>query len=206
MPPIGSFAPPTSASKDAKKQRARPDKPVAAGPPSMHEAPATSSLRSTIQVNGGKKAKLQHRGTDDSLMEPTLTPVSTEPYPPLSPIVNGRREMQFFEKVKKALGRQKINDFLKLCNLYNQNIIDRPTLYQRGASFIAGHQDLMAAWKSLLLLDTQVTVANSKPTPPSDKVSLSNCRGYGPSYRLLPLRVSAVDDGLDARGYVLTPV
>jgi paired amphipathic helix protein Sin3a len=190
MPPIGSFAPP-SATKETKK-RPRVEKQIQPVP-NTNDVP-TSAMRSTAGpfTNGNKKAKLHHRGAagadDASMMEPTLTPVLSEPFPPPSPIVNSRKELQFFEKVKKALGRQKINDFLKLCNLYNQNIIDRTSLYERGAAFLTGSPDLLLAWKTLLCLDTQVTNVTSRPAPPSDKVSLSNCRGYGPSYRLLPQR------------------
>jgi paired amphipathic helix protein Sin3a len=33
---------------------------------------------------------------------------------------------------------------------------------------------------------------DNRPKPPSDKVVLSNCRGLGPSYRLLPKRVRLI--------------
>ncbi|UKZ75308.1 hypothetical protein TrVFT333_002986 [Trichoderma virens FT-333] len=98
-------------------------------------------------------------------------------------------EIAFFERVKKFLSnRSSMNEFLKLCNLFSQNIIDKNTLYHKGALFIGASPDLMAFWKAFVGVDSQDVVIDNRPAPPLEKVSLSNCRGYGPSYRLLPKR------------------
>ncbi|KAI5467596.1 hypothetical protein BGZ63DRAFT_346820 [Mariannaea sp. PMI_226] len=190
MPPLGSFAPPASASKDNKK-RPRADKqstptgPVSTEPPAATRIPAPS-------VNGNKRPKLNHavRPTGEtSAVEPTLTPVLPEPCPPRSSSTSNQDEIAFFERVKKFLGnRSSMNEFLKLCNLFSQNIIDRNTLFHKGAQFIGSNPDLMNFWKNFVGVETQDVVIENRPAPPTDKVSLSNCRGYGPSYRLLPKR------------------
>ncbi|KYK57597.1 histone deacetylase complex protein [Drechmeria coniospora] len=187
MPPLGSFAPPASASKDNKK-RPRADKQGQNADALLAEA---SSRLPQPGLNGNKRAKLTHaRGAGDaSAMEPTLTPVMPEPYPPQSTVTSSQEEIAFFERVKKFLSnRSSMNEFLKLCNLFSQNIIDRNTLFHKGALFIGANPDLMAFWKSFVGVESGDVMIDNRPAPPTDKLSLSNCRGYGPSYRLLPKR------------------
>lgn len=187
MPPLGSFAPPASASKD--KKRPRTDKQGAAV---LAEAASSTSRLTQSNLNGNKRPKLSHvRGGDNASIEPTLTPVMPEPYPPRTSLTSNQDEIAFFERVKKFLSnRSSMNEFLKLCNLFSQNIIDKQTLFHKGAVFIGANPDLMGFWKAFVGVDTQDVIIDNRPAPPVDKVSLSNCRGYGPSYRLLPKRVS----------------
>ncbi|KOS21498.1 Transcriptional regulatory protein SIN3 [Escovopsis weberi] len=189
MPPLGSFPPPTSAGKDNKK-RPRLDKQTPATGPLRAETPVPSRFPQS-SVNGNKRPKLSHvRGAVDSAaIEPTLTPVMPEPYPPLSSVTSSQDEIAFFERVKKYLSnRSAMNEFLKLCNMFSQNIIDKNTLYFKGSLFINANPDLMSFWKTWLGVESQDVVIENRPAPPVEKVSLSNCRGYGPSYRLLPKR------------------
>ncbi|KAJ4161059.1 Transcriptional regulatory protein sin3 [Fusarium oxysporum] len=189
MPPLGSFAPPASATKDNKK-RPRADK--QATQPATVLADATLITRTLPPIaNGHKRPKLNHArpGGDNSAVEPTLTPVMPEPYPAKPSSTSSQEEIAFFERVKKFLSnRSSMNEFLKLCNLFSQNIIDRNTLFHKGALFIGANPDLMNFWKTFVGVDTQDVIIDNRPAPPTEKVSLSNCRGYGPSYRLLPKR------------------
>ncbi|KAL6852017.1 hypothetical protein J3F83DRAFT_757365 [Trichoderma novae-zelandiae] len=189
MPPLGSFPPPVSAAKDNKK-RPRNDKQTPT-PGALLAEPPTSSRLPTQNINGSKRPKLSHvRGSGDGAsIEPTLTPVMPEPYPPRSPATSNQEEIAFFERVKKYLSnRSSMNEFLKLCNLFSQNIIDKKTLFHKGALFIGASPDLMSFWKAFVGVESQDVVIDNRPAPPLEKVSLSNCRGYGPSYRLLPKR------------------
>ncbi|PHH86992.1 hypothetical protein CDD83_9452 [Cordyceps sp. RAO-2017] len=189
MPPLGSFAPPASASKD--KKRPRTDKQAQGAEALLAETVATGRLQPSI-VNGNKRPKLSHaRGAGDAAapIEPTLTPVMPEPYQPRASATSNQEEIAFFERVKKFLSnRSSMNDFLKLCNLFSQNIIDRNTLFHKGALFIGANPDLMSFWKTFVGVDSQDVIVDNRPAPPTEKLSLSNCRGYGPSYRLLPKR------------------
>ncbi|KAM0367289.1 hypothetical protein ACHAPZ_003609 [Fusarium culmorum] len=189
MPPLGSFAPPASATKDNKK-RPRADKQAAQPATILAEATAAARIAPPA-VNGNKRPKLNHArlGGDNFVVEPTLTPVMPEPYPARTSSTSNQEEIAFFERVKKYLSnRSSMNEFLKLCNLFSQNIIDRNTLFHKGALFISANPDLMTFWKSFVGVETQDVIIDNRPAPPTDKVSLSNCRGYGPSYRLLPKR------------------
>ncbi|KAK1255128.1 hypothetical protein MKX08_009123 [Trichoderma sp. CBMAI-0020] len=189
MPPLGSFAPPVSAGKDTKK-RPRTDKQTPTPGALLPEPPVATRIPPQ-NLNGSKRPKLSHaRGSGDAgSIEPTLTPVMPEPYPPRSPATSNQEEIAFFERVKKFLSnRSAMNEFLKLCNLFSQNIIDKNTLYHKGALFISANPELMTFWKAFVGVDSQDVVIDNRPAPPLEKVSLSNCRGYGPSYRLLPKR------------------
>ncbi|GFP56786.1 transcriptional regulatory protein SIN3 [Trichoderma asperellum] len=189
MPPLGSFAPPVSAGKDTKK-RPRTDKQTPTPGALLPEPPVATRIPPQ-NLNGSKRPKLSHaRGSGDAgSIEPTLTPVMPEPYPPRSPATSNQEEIAFFERVKKFLSnRSAMNEFLKLCNLFSQNIIDKNTLFHKGALFIGASPELMTFWKAFVGVDSQDVVIDNRPAPPLEKVSLSNCRGYGPSYRLLPKR------------------
>lgn len=189
MPPLGSFPAPASATKDKKRPRVA-DKQGANASALLVEAAQPSRLPQTM-VNGNKRPKLSHaRGTGDAgSVEPTLTPMMPEPYPPRPASTSTQEEIAFFDRVKKFLGnRSSMNEFLKLCNLFSQNIIDKNTLFHRGAQFISANPELLGFWKIFVGFDTQDVVIDNRPAPPVEKVSLANCRGYGPSYRLLPKR------------------
>lgn len=124
-------------------------------------------------------------------VSPTLTPALPEPLPPSSSVAATADELAFFDKIKKFLNNKNVmNEFLKLCNLYTQEIIDKGKLVQRAHSFIGGNADLMGWFKSFLKYDEQDEVVQNIARPVSGRVSLANCRGYGPSYRLLPKTVS----------------
>ena len=95
----------------------------------------------------------------------------------------------FFERVKKYLAnRQTFNEFLKVCNLFNQEIIDKATLVFKAYSFIGGNAELMLWFKNWLRYDGSDVKIENEARIPGGKVVLSNCRGLGPSYRLLPKR------------------
>ena len=82
-----------------------------------------------------------------------------------------------------------MNEFLKLCNLFSQDLIDKAVLVSRASNFIGANPELMAWFKRFVSYDGRDEIIENKPRPPASKVILSNCRGYGPSYRLLPKRV-----------------
>jgi paired amphipathic helix protein Sin3a len=191
MPPVGNFAPP-SAVKDNKK-RPRNEKQPAAPTATMPESPAPISRTIPGVSATNKRPKLNHKplGTDIPSIEPTLTPVLPEPLPPTSSASATADELGFFDKVKKYLGnRAAMNEFLKLCNMYSQSLIDTNDLVHKASQFIGGNPELMNWFKNFVGYEGIDEVVENRPRPPSEKVSLSNCRASGPSYRLLPRRVS----------------
>jgi paired amphipathic helix protein Sin3a len=193
MPPLGSFAPPSSAGNKESKKRPRPEKQTPIPAPAITEASAASGRNIPGVGPSNKRAKLTHKpmAVDAPAIEPTLTPVMPEPFAPPPSSVSNQEELAFFDRVKKYLGnRATFTEFLKLCNLFAQTILDRNTLYHKGSVFLAANPELMTFWKTFTGYEGHDEVITNRPAPPTGKVSLSNCRGYGPSYRLLPKRVS----------------
>ena len=97
--------------------------------------------------------------------------------------------LAWFDRAKKYIAnRQAYNEFLKLCNLFTQEIIDKNTLVHKASVFIGQNPDLMAWFKTFVQYSGADEVIENRPVPSSTKVVLSNCRALGPSYRLLPKR------------------
>ncbi|KAI1138205.1 paired amphipathic helix protein Sin3b [Hypoxylon sp. FL0543] len=190
MPPVGNFAPPASASKDSRK-RPRSDKQPPPPAPTMADSPAQGSRSIPGVGPTNKRPKLNHKPvtTDAPAIEPTLTPILPEPLPPTSPANATADELAFFDKVKKFIGnRSTMNEFLKLCNMYSQSLIDTNDLVHKASQFIGGNPELLNWFKNFVGYEGIDEVIENRPRPPSEKVSLSNCRAIGPSYRLLPRR------------------
>lgn len=124
-------------------------------------------------------------------MSPTLTPIVPEPMPPSSMSAASSEELNFFDRVKKYISNKStMNEFLKLCNLFSQDLIDRNVLVSKVSVFIGGSTDLMNWFKDFVGYEGVDEVIDNRPKAPSGRVALSNCRGLGPSYRLLPKRAS----------------
>ena len=58
----------------------------------------------------------------------------------------------------------------------------------RADQFFGHNHDLMAFFRKFVLYDGRDETIENKPVQSDAKVSLSNCRALGPSYRLLPKR------------------
>ena len=122
-------------------------------------------------------------------VSPTLIPSLPTPMPPTKESGGMSEQLAFFDRVKKFLGDKKtFNEFLKLCNLFTQDLIDKNILMHKAHGFISGSTELMNWFKNFIQYDGRDEIIENKPRIPGDKVVLSNCRGLGPSYRMLPKR------------------
>lgn len=109
--------------------------------------------------------------------------------PPSKDVSGISEQMTFFDRVRKFLPDKKtFNEFLKLCNLFTQDLIDTNTLMHKAYGFIGSNTELTNWFKNFIHYDGRDEIIENKPKIPGDKVVLSNCRGLGPSYRLLPKR------------------
>ena len=98
-------------------------------------------------------------------------------------------EVAFFDRVKKFMSnKQTFSEFLKLCNLFSQELIDKNILIHRAFNFIGANAELMNWLKNFVDYTGLDEIVENKPRLGVRKVVLSNCRGLGPSYRLLPRR------------------
>lgn len=127
---------------------------------------------------------------DQPPTSPTLVPALPTPLPPTTSSAATNEELSFFDRTKKTIANKNtFNEFLKLCNLFSQDLIDRTTLVHRARSFIGGNAELMNQFTSWIGYEEKDVLVENKARVPSGRVNLSNCRGLGPSYRLLPKRV-----------------
>lgn len=99
-------------------------------------------------------------------------------------------ELAFFDRAKKFVANKAAwSDFLKLCNLFSQDLIDGDTLVHKASVFLNGSPELMKYFKELVRYKGGADeVVENLPKAPTGRISLSNCRALGPSYRLLPKR------------------
>jgi len=142
-----------------------------------------------------KRAKHQQQrqpGAEGPPLSPTLVPALPEPLPPVSSSMATGEELGFFDRAKKTIGNKNtMNEFLKLCNLFSQDLIDKAQLVHRTRSFIGGNPELFRWFQTWIGYEDQDNVIiENRARIPTGRVMLSNCRGLGPSYRLLPKRVS----------------
>ncbi len=120
---------------------------------------------------------------------PTLVPSLPTAMPPSKDLGDITDQIGFFDRVRKFIGDKKTyNEFLKLCNLFTQDLIDKNILVHKVHGFIGGNADLMNYFKNFVQYDGRDEIIENRPKIPGDKVVLSNCRGLGPSYRMLPKR------------------
>ncbi|KAF2442152.1 hypothetical protein P171DRAFT_433710 [Karstenula rhodostoma CBS 690.94] len=195
LPPMGNFAPTPTANRDNKRKRGeRPGASAAAAamPTPLPQDVQQSSVRSTYgQGAANKRAKTSHAKqpivVDAAPLSPTLIPAPPAPMPPTTTSNPSQEDLAFFDRVKKFIGNKNtMNEFLKLCNLFSQDLIDKSLLLYRAQSFIGGNQELYAWFKRFLGEDDEQS--STHPKTVNSRVSLSNCRSFGPSYRLLPKR------------------
>lgn len=102
-------------------------------------------------------------------------------------------ELEFFEKAKRHISnKHSYNDFLKLLNLYSQQILDGKDFLRLIAPYLGGPNSELYAWlKQFLKLNERDEIvqnmANSRP-----RVDLEGCISHGPSYRKLPDSVRTI--------------
>ncbi|KAK9768683.1 hypothetical protein K7432_000515 [Basidiobolus ranarum] len=96
-------------------------------------------------------------------------------------------ELNFFDRVKKYLSnKQTYNEFLKVLNLFSQEILDQAMLVQRIESYIGGSKELFEWFKSFVGYEPKNEHIVENLPAPRPRVDLLRCKGHGPSYRLLP--------------------
>lgn len=136
-------------------------------------------------------------------------PVPYEVPPPPAPpaAVTSQDELYFFDRVRRALdNRETYNEFLKLINLFTQDIIDMRRLVERSFYFL-GQGELMAQFKEILGWDSAWEVStNALANDANGLVGLSESMQrptkadlslrYGPSYRKLPASVCSISTSL----------
>jgi paired amphipathic helix protein Sin3a len=139
-------------------------------------------------VPGSNKKRLKQSHPNDGGISP---PISAQQPAVVSKNPATQEELQFFDRVKRFLGnKQTYNEFLKLLNLFSQDILDRKLLVEKVETFLSPNKELMEWFKAFVGWDGKDEIIENVAAP-RDKVDLSTCRRYGESYRLLPKSVSS---------------
>ncbi|WBW73677.1 Clr6 histone deacetylase complex subunit Pst2 [Schizosaccharomyces osmophilus] len=127
----------------------------------------------TVQSSNFRLSNLSDFNTPPSSVHDTIATAF--------PSVSQADAIGFFKQVQHQLPSLDIyHEFLKLINLYVQNIISRDTLLARSFAFLRSIPDL---WKSFQL----ILHFNPQEFPNIYYTATSDHSDYGPSYRLLPL-------------------
>lgn len=193
LPPVGNFAPTPIGKGEKKRKNAERQGtvesvagPVAGKAPPV-VGPANKRQKQTQpQIAGGAVEPAMQQAVSPGLVPSLPTPIA----PTTS--AGTSEEVGFFDRAKKVISNKNaMNEFLKLCNLFSQDLIDNTTLVFRARSFIGGNPDLMKWFESFVGYDEHDILIENKVRIPPGRPSLSNCRALGPSYRMLPKREMA---------------
>lgn len=209
LPPLGNFQPATGTAVAAEQQRAYP---YATAPEAEHKEGALRkgsehydyennyndeaqylSIRGGVQAVSLKKGytpgMTASNGSGAVRANATLVPGIPEPVPPCATAKSSSltEELAFFDKVKRAIGnKQTYNEFLKMLNLFLQDIIDKDTLVERVDVFLGdAHIDLLNWFKQFVGYEEK-TQHIEDITFKKHQIELSLCKAYGPLYRQLP--------------------
>ena len=198
MPPVGNFAPPPSVGKENKKRRGGAGSQMTGGAAAPDPTPGPMQRGDKgAGARGGpasKKPRIEQARPpvpEVAPTSPTLVPSLPRPMPPSADGTSRADDLAFFDKVKKLLSNKTTyNEFLKLCNMYSQEIIDETTLRQKMQGFIGSSNELKQGLKKFFPDELPpIDVIDNRPSKEGKRVKLSNCRGLGPSYRLVPVAV-----------------
>ncbi|KAF1989574.1 hypothetical protein K402DRAFT_390535 [Aulographum hederae CBS 113979] len=199
LPPVGNFAPTPNATRENKRKRSERQGTAASSsamPPSMPQDAGPIASRQAFGQSNNKKLKQMSASKQPGTAEaPRVSPSLLPPLPPppTKPTVETSEtapDLEFFQRVKKHIGHSNsTSEFVKLINLYNNDIITASTLVQQSYRFLGNNLTLLEQLKSYIRYDPADVEIEHKPKESTNgRVSLSNCRSLGPSYRLLPRR------------------
>ncbi|RKP25388.1 Sin3 family co-repressor-domain-containing protein, partial [Syncephalis pseudoplumigaleata] len=96
-------------------------------------------------------------------------------------------ELVFFERVKRHLtNKQTYVEFIKILNLFSQEILDRKQVVERAEPFLSNRAELYDWFKMFVGYDGKQEVVINE-APPREKLDLSKCKQASNSYRVLPV-------------------
>ncbi|KAF8982848.1 Transcriptional regulatory protein sin3 [Entomortierella lignicola] len=182
---VGDFPSPSSGDLYTKKGSQVAPAPTMQGSSKKKRPPTTTNDRPLPEgVPGSSKKRLKQNHVPE--IGGTSPPISASQPAVVTKNPASVEELAFFDRVKRFLGnKQTYNEFLKLLNLFSQDILDRKLLVEKVETFLAPNKELMEWFKAFVDWDGKDEVIENVAAP-RDKVDLGSCKRYGESYRLLP--------------------
>ncbi|CEP63391.1 transcriptional regulator SIN3 LALA0_S08e01376g [Lachancea lanzarotensis] len=207
LPPLGSFSPPINGRDNEPPislpavQSGAPSIPSRASQPPA-QLPAQGMANKTLPlsevrgpIDGGFAPPSLHY-QDIQYMEPTsrpeidldpsLVPVIPEPIRPLESDITLIEETSFFDRAKKYMGNKQIYmEFLKILNLYSQDLIDTDELVDKIEHYLGGNIELFDWFKSFVnYVEKPKCIENVMHE--KHRLDLDMCEACCPSYKKLP--------------------
>ncbi|KAJ3094926.1 Transcriptional regulatory protein sin3 [Phlyctochytrium planicorne] len=176
MPPIGNFMSSTDRRSGAGtvKTMKRSTSAVASSQPSQ----SGTSSKKRAKASGASGDRLPGQATNGAganAQSPLPRPDTIE-------------ELEWIDRCKRTIGNKAAyTEFLKVLNLFSQEIIDAKTLVERVEPFLSRAPDLFDWFKKFVKYEEDVVIVNAPAERP--EVDLRTCRKTGHSYRLLPNHV-----------------
>lgn len=196
LPPPTKTRRPAAASSKARAAAANYDE----GAPPAKKKRTASSHQPPPVASSSKAAPVaaQRPAVESSVRQTVAAPAQ----PPIKPPAPTRaristEELNFFDKIGRYIDDRTVyHEFLKLCNLYTQDIIDLPTLVERAHLFIGTSKELWAQFREVVqwrddrvegkrIDEMGVWHIDNTPTLLTRGADVER-EAYGPSYRKLP--------------------
>ncbi|SCU81790.1 LAMI_0B07690g1_1 [Lachancea mirantina] len=207
LPPLGSFSPPVNG-REGESRMALP----AVQAPAVELAPEQqgvahhivtqgmsndaipiSELRTPINGNYyphvNQAANLQYVESisrPEIDLDPSLVPVIPEPIKPIEDDINLIEESSFFDKAKKHIGNKQVyTEFLKILNLFSQDLIELDELVHRVSYYLDSNKELIDWFKGFVgYVEKPKHIENI--VHEKHRLDLDLCEACGPSYKKLP--------------------
>ncbi|RKO92645.1 hypothetical protein BDK51DRAFT_18371 [Blyttiomyces helicus] len=151
--------------------------------------PDTSAAQPTGSKKSHKRPASAIATTNGSV--PSLSAPAGGPPPKKKPKTNklektaAMEELEFFDKCKRAIGNKTTyNEFLKVLNLFSQEIIEAKVLVGRVEPFLSKNPELLDWFKKFVKYEDEEIIYNIPVERP--EIDLKHARRSGHSYRLLP--------------------
>lgn len=119
-------------------------------------------------------------------LDPSIVPVVPEPTEPIEDSLTLIEETSFFDKAKKFIGNKQIyTEFLKILNLFSQDLLDVDELVGRVEHYLGGNKEIFAWFKNFVgYQDRPKHIENI--VHEKHRLDLDLCEACGPSYKKLP--------------------
>lgn len=119
-------------------------------------------------------------------LDPSIVPVVPEPTAPIEDSLTLVEETSFFDRAKKFIGNKQIyTEFLKILNLFSQDLLDVDELVGRVEHYLGGNKELFVWFKNFVgFQDKPKDIENI--VHEKHRLDLDLCEACGPSYKKLP--------------------
>ena len=119
-------------------------------------------------------------------LDPSIVPVVPEPTEPIEDNLTLVEESNFFDRVKKFIGNKQVyTEFLKILNLYSQDLLEVDELVHKVEYYLGSNKELFGWFKEFVGYRDQPKIIENI-VHEKHRLDLDLCEACGPSYKRLP--------------------